>query len=145
MSISLTHDHVGMSVTHENLDATIRWYESRLAFCVEQRFDVHGTTFAFLARDDVRIELVTGASDRHSAAPSDISTSHTNERLHHFCVAVDDLDATLAELRDRDVPLIGGPMDVPVIGQRIAFVTDNLGNIIEFTQPGARRGRGSRG
>lgn len=139
MTFSLSQDHVGISVTPENLDVTIQWYQDTLEFAVGQRFDVHGTTFAFLVRDDVQIELVAGASSRHSTAPDDIATSHTIERLHHFCVTTDDLDATVAHLRDRDVPLIGGPIDVPVIGQRIAFIADNLGNIIEFTEPGTRR------
>jgi predicted enzyme related to lactoylglutathione lyase len=57
-------------------------------------------------------------------------------RLHHFCIAVDDLDAAVADLRDRGVSLIGGPMHVAQIGQRLAFITDNLGNIIELAEPG---------
>jgi catechol 2,3-dioxygenase-like lactoylglutathione lyase family enzyme len=140
MTISLSHDHVGLSVTPEDLDATIQWYTSTLGFIVEQRFDVHGQTFAFIVRDGVKIELVAGAAEPHTAVPDSIATSHTIERLHHFCVAVEDLDAIVAQVRDRGVPLIGGPMEVPVIGQRIAFITDNLGNIIEFTEPGTRRG-----
>lgn len=58
------------------------------------------------------------------------------QRLHHFCLAVEDLATTVSQLRDSGVPLIGGPMDVPAIGQRIAFITDNLGNIIELAEPG---------
>ena len=43
---------------------------------------------------------------------------------------------TLEELRSRDVNVIGEPFDVAVIGQRVAFITDNSGNIIEITEPG---------
>jgi catechol 2,3-dioxygenase-like lactoylglutathione lyase family enzyme len=139
MTISLSHDHVGLSVAPGALDATIQWYASTLGFIVEKRFDVHGQTFAFIVRDGVKIELVTGAAEPHTAMPDSIATSHTIERLHHFCVAVEDLDAIVAQVSDRGVPLIGGPMEVPVIGQRIAFITDNLGNIIEFTEPATRR------
>ncbi|MCI4064929.1 VOC family protein [Micromonospora sp. R77] len=135
MSIPFSHDHVGVSVTPEELDATVDWYSSKLGFTVDQRFDSHGTTFVFLVSGPVKIELLAGASNRQ-APTRDVLTSMDPARLHHFCLAVEDLDATVAALRDLDVPLIGGPMQVAAIGQRIAFVTDNLGNIIEFAEPG---------
>jgi hypothetical protein len=49
---------------------------------------------------------------------------------------VADLDAAVSRLHELDVPLIGGPMEKPEIDQRIAFVTDNVGTIIELTEPG---------
>ena len=49
---------------------------------------------------------------------------------------VSDLEATLDQLRSRDVNVIGEPFDVAVIGQRVAFITDNSGNVIEITEPG---------
>ncbi|GGP90191.1 putative enzyme related to lactoylglutathione lyase [Actinomadura coerulea] len=55
-------------------------------------------------------------------------------RLHHFCLAVPDLDAVVSELRDLGVALLGGPMAVAEIGQRVAFLTDNPGNIINRTR-----------
>ncbi|MFC4145332.1 VOC family protein [Micromonospora mangrovi] len=104
----------------------------------DQRFESHGTTFVYLVNGPVKIELLAGAADRQ-APTRDALTSMDPARLHHFCLAVDDLDATVARLRDLDVPLIGGPMQVAAIGQRIAFVTDNLGTIIELAEPGTRR------
>jgi predicted enzyme related to lactoylglutathione lyase len=135
MSISFSHDHVGFSVTADDLDATIEWYSSKLGFSVDQRFESHGTTFVFIVSGDVKIELMAGASSRQ--APTDnVLTSMDPSRLHHFCLAVADLDAAISRLNDRGVHLIGGPMQVTDIGQRIAFVTDNLGNIIELAEPG---------
>jgi catechol 2,3-dioxygenase-like lactoylglutathione lyase family enzyme len=135
MSLRLSHDHVGISVTPEDLDATIEWYATRLGFRVDQRFESHGTTFVYLVAGHVKIELLAGASNRQDR-PGDILTSMDPARLHHFCIAVDDLDAAVADLRDCGVTLIGGPMQVAQIGQRLAFVTDNLGNIIELAEPG---------
>ncbi|WP_192809443.1 VOC family protein [Actinomadura rudentiformis] len=135
MSISFAHDHVGISVTPEDLEATIEWYSSSLGFTVDQRFDSHGTTFVYIVSGDVKIELLAGAANRQ-APTDDVLKSMDPSRLHHFCVAVQDLDAAVAELRDLDVELIGGPMEVAQIGQRIAFVADNLGNIIELAEPG---------
>jgi catechol 2,3-dioxygenase-like lactoylglutathione lyase family enzyme len=136
MTITFSHDHVGISVTPEDLDATIQWYASKLGFVLDQRFDSHGTTFAFIVSGDAKIELLAGASNRREARTDNVLTSMDPERLHHFCLAVEDLDTTVSQLRDSDVPLIGGPMEVPAIGQRIAFITDNLGNIIELAEPG---------
>jgi catechol 2,3-dioxygenase-like lactoylglutathione lyase family enzyme len=135
MSISFTHDHVGVSVTADDLDATIEWYAGKLDFTLDQRFDSHGTTLVYLINSDVKIELVAGASSRQ--APTDnVLKSMDPSRLHHFCLAVDDLDAAISHLGARGVDLIGGPMEVADIGQRIAFITDNLGNIIELAEPG---------
>ncbi|MER6917741.1 VOC family protein [Streptomyces spiralis] len=136
MTFPFSHDHVGITVTPEDLDATIAWYSRNLGFVVEQQFEAHGTTFVFLTAGDVKIELLAGASDRGAAPTDNILTSMHRSRLHHFCLAVADLDAALSRLRELDVPLIGGPMEIPATGQRIAFVTDNVGTIIELSAPG---------
>lgn len=136
MTLTFSHDHVGITVTPEDLDATIAWYARNLGFTVDERFEAHGTTFVFLTAGDVKIELLAGASDRGAAPADDILTSMRTSRLHHFCLAVADLDAALSRLLELDVPLIGGPMEIPATGRRIAFVTDNVGTIIELSDPG---------
>ena len=106
-----------------------------LGFTVERRFDSHGTTFVFLVSGSVKIEILAGASTRQ-APTVDVLRSMDPGRLHHFCIAVEDLDASVSQLRELGVELIGGPMRVAAIGQRIAFIGDNLGNIIELAEPG---------
>ena len=120
----------------DDLDDTLDWYSSKLDFAVDRRFVVYGTTFAFIVSGGVKIELVADASRRDEAPAGDLLASLDPERLHHFCISVEDLDATVSRLRDRDVELIAGPMDVPAIGRRIAFITDNIGNVIELAEPG---------
>lgn len=134
-SFTFSHDHVGISVVPQDLDATIAWYSRNLGFAVDRRFEAHGTTFVYLTAGDAKIELMAGATDR-GPAPDDILASMDPSRLHHFCLAVTDLDAAVSRLLELDVPLIGGPMQLPQIGQRAAFVTDNVGTIIELTEPG---------
>ncbi|WP_432837820.1 VOC family protein [Dactylosporangium sp. CA-092794] len=135
MTFTFSHDHVGISVTQADLDATIAWYSRNLGFAVERRFESHGTAFVYLFSGDVKIELLAGASNR-GRATGNVLTSMDPARLHHFCLAVADLDAAVSRLGALDVPLIGGPMDIAETGQRIAFVTDNVGTIIELTEPG---------
>jgi catechol 2,3-dioxygenase-like lactoylglutathione lyase family enzyme len=136
MPHNCTHDHVGITVTPDALDATIDWYTTKLDFTVARRFDAHGISFAFITNGDVKIELMSAASRSQGASIDNIFATFDPERLHHICLAVDDLDTTLSELADRDVPPLGEPMDVPEIGQRIGFISDNVGNIIELTEPG---------
>jgi catechol 2,3-dioxygenase-like lactoylglutathione lyase family enzyme len=138
MSLTFSLDHVGLSLTAANLDATIHWYTSKLDFVVERRFETHGISFAFITHQHIRIELVGAASNARNAPVDDIAVSHDFERLHHFCLAVEDLEATLAVLHERGVHPINEPMDVAEIGQRVAFITDDCGNIIELTEPGTR-------
>lgn len=139
MAPAFSLDHIGLSLQPDNLDATIDWYANNLGFAVEWRFEVNGTDFAFITHDELRIELVAAAARTNAFPATDIASSHTSERLHHLCLAVRDLDATLSDLSAHDVHPISGPIDVPAIGQRFAFITDNLGNIIELTEPGGPR------
>lgn len=135
MTFTFAHDHIGISVTPQDLQATIAWYSRNLGFTVDQRFEAHGTSFVYLKAGEAKVELLAGAADREPATDN-ILTSMNPGRLHHFCLAVADLDAAVARLLELDVPLIGGPMELPQIGQRAAFITDNVGTIIELTEPG---------
>jgi len=133
MTLTFKNGHVGISVT--DVEATIEWYTDKLDFVVEQRFCVNNHMFAFLTHGDVKLEILGGATTNETPAITDIVASLNPARLHHFCVAVADLEATLEELRSRDVKVIVEPFDVVVIGQRVAFITDNSGNVIEITEP----------
>ena len=131
----LRHDHVGITVQRDHLDATIRWYADKLGFEVAEQFDAAGSTFAFIARGETRIELVAAGVETGSSRPASLPASHDVERQHHFCLAVDDLDAALAHLSSHDVQPFAGPMQIDAIGQRIAFVLDEVGTIVELMAP----------
>jgi predicted enzyme related to lactoylglutathione lyase len=140
MTFSITYDHVGITVTPTDLDATIAWYGEHLGFTVERQFSSHGTIFTFLVNGDAKVELLAGASNGAASTINNVLTSMDPSRLHHFCLAVSDLDDAIIQLEASGIALIGGPMVIEDIGQRIAFITDNLGTIIELTSPGASRG-----
>lgn len=115
----------------------VEWYSHKLDFSVQHQFETHGLTIAFLTRGNVKLELLGGGATESSPPVGDLANSLNSARIHHFCVTVDNLDATLEELRTRGVRILGEPFDVPPIGQRVAFVNDNSGNVIELTQPSA--------
>lgn len=133
MTINLRHDHVGITLAAEHLDATIAWYTEKLDFSVATQFEAHGSIFTFVTNGETKIELISAGAETRDSTPTSLPASHDVERLHHFCVAVEDLDDVLAQLQARDVVPFAGPMPVDRIGQRIAFIADNLGTIIELT------------
>jgi catechol 2,3-dioxygenase-like lactoylglutathione lyase family enzyme len=66
MPHTFTHDHVGITVTRDDLDATIDWYTSKRDFTLANRYDTHDITFAFVTNEDVKIEFM-GAAPRSQA------------------------------------------------------------------------------
>ncbi len=135
MDLRFDHDHVGVTLAAEHLDPTIAWYHRTLEFTVLQQFSAGDSVFTFVGNGDVKTELVSAGAKADPTAPAEtLAASHDVERLHHLCLAVADLDATLTELRARDVAVFAGPMHIDRIGQRIAFIRDPVGTIIELTQ-----------
>jgi catechol 2,3-dioxygenase-like lactoylglutathione lyase family enzyme len=129
------HDHVGITLAADHLDTTIAWYQDALDFKVLEQFEAGDSVFTFIGNGDVKVELISaGAKTGPTPPAATLPASHDVERLHHVCLAVADLEATLAELRTRNVPIFAGPMQIDRIGQRIAFIRDTVGTIIEFTQ-----------
>jgi methylmalonyl-CoA epimerase len=133
MPIALRHDHVALRVA--DYDATVRWYADVLGFRVETQWENGGLRVAFLRHGDARLEILGGASPDPQPEDGDLAASLRRAGLHHFCLAVDDLDAAVAELRRRGVPTLAEPVDVAPIGRRIAFVKDNGGNLIQLSGP----------
>jgi lactoylglutathione lyase len=52
--------------------------------------------------------------------------------FQHLCLEVDDVEETLAALREKGVQVVREPFDVSAIGKRCGFITDLHGNVIEF-------------
>jgi catechol 2,3-dioxygenase-like lactoylglutathione lyase family enzyme len=115
----------------------VRWYADALGFRVEQQWENGDLRVAFLSHGDARLEILGGASPEPRPGSGDLAASLAHSGLHHFCLAVDDLDAALAELDRRGVPTLAEPVDVAPLGRRIAFVADNAGNLIQLSGPAA--------
>lgn len=127
--------HVGISVP--DLDAAIAWYETMLGFHVEQQLTVDAipARIAFVRRENFRIEIfeVGGAAplpDDRRYPNRDLKTHGTK----HFAFVVDDVDATVEELKQRGADVA---MRVHIHGNPTAFIRDVAGNLIEFVQTSA--------
>ena len=129
----LRFDHVALRVA--DYAATVDWYTSKLGFELDREWPFGEMQLAYLSRGTAKIELLAGAGPTPQDRYAELDASFGRERLHHFCLAVDDLDATVAELADRGVPLLGEPFEVEEIDRRLAFLEDNSGNLIELSAP----------
>lgn len=108
-------DHVVIAV--KDLDAAIGRYETIYGTAVSDRSDspAAGMAMAFFRFGDSYIELVSNTSD---AGPIAKRLSEQGEGIHLVAMKVDDVDATVAELREKGIRLVGDPgAGNPVKGQ----------------------------
>ena len=129
--------HVGIVV--RDLEESASWYERHLGFERAYDYAFPGARVMFIARGDIRLELfqtegaVPMASERERA-----ETNLKIGGINHLAITVDDLDATLEDLKAKGVDLVSPPRDVPDgQGDRFAFIRDNEGMLIELFHPGA--------
>ena len=110
-------DHLGIAVP--SLAEAVKAYEA-LGFTVQSTEEVptERVRVAFLPVGESRLELLEPTD------PGSVIAKFLQKRsgLHHVCVLVPDIDAALAELRARGVPLIDETPRPGAGGCRVAFV-----------------------
>jgi methylmalonyl-CoA/ethylmalonyl-CoA epimerase len=96
-------DHVGIVVS--DIDATLRTYCDQLGFKLVQRVEIpeQKVVAAFLDAGNSTIELIS-PTDTDSGTAKYLA--NRGEGTHHICYEVDDIVATLAELKAQGVRLI---------------------------------------
>ena len=124
----LRFDHFAFEVA--DLDASIRFYVDRLGFVEtwRHRNDEEAEECVFLTAGDVRLELLTRL-EKGKFQRREIGRPH----CPHLAIAVDDMDAAVANLTEKEVPILRGPLIVE--GEvRWLYFADLDNNIIEFVQ-----------
>jgi methylmalonyl-CoA/ethylmalonyl-CoA epimerase len=125
--------HVALTVT--DLEKSIKWYQEKLGFTVVTHFKRPARDTVLLQRDTARIELF-GIHKGLKPLPKyredlyeDISVVGTK----HVCLEVDDLDATVAQLKAKGVDFVMDA-DNASFGGRFIFFKDCNGILIELYQ-----------
>jgi methylmalonyl-CoA/ethylmalonyl-CoA epimerase len=115
--VFLKIDHLGIAVA--DLAAAVKTYEA-LGLKVEATHEVptEKVRTAFLPVGESHLELLE-PTDATSVIARFLEK---RSGLHHVCVLVDDIEASLAELKARGVPLIDETPRVGAGGCRVAFV-----------------------
>jgi methylmalonyl-CoA/ethylmalonyl-CoA epimerase len=115
--MNLKIDHLGIAVP--DLLAAIETFEA-LGFSVEATHDVptEKVRTAFLPVGESHLELLEPTD------PTSVIAKFLQKRsgLHHVCVLVDDIEASLREMRAKGVELLDEVPRVGAGGCRVAFV-----------------------
>jgi methylmalonyl-CoA/ethylmalonyl-CoA epimerase len=110
-------DHLGIAVP--SLGEAVAAYRA-LGFEVAETHEVASEQVraAFLEVGESRLELL------EPTAPGSVIARFLEKRsgLHHVCVTVDDIEAALAALKAKGVPLVDETPRVGAGGCRVAFV-----------------------
>ncbi|HYC55995.1 MAG TPA: VOC family protein [Candidatus Binatia bacterium] len=136
--------HLGICVT--SLVASVPFYRDMLGFRALTQVEVRGAdadkllrlrgvdqTTVFLERDGVRLALF---EYRSPLAAGRRAPRGMNELgMAAIMLRVDDLDATLARMRESGVTILDDTLtDYPEFRSRLVFVTDPDGTLIELVQ-----------
>ena len=121
-------DHV--ELIPKDIEKSIKFYTEVLQFSLTERQSIEGAgplkEYVYLELGDTRIELVS----YENPAPVTADAPHVGYRA--IAIEVDDMDATIALLKEKGVALTSGPMD---LGNSItAEICDPDGLPIELMQ-----------
>jgi catechol 2,3-dioxygenase-like lactoylglutathione lyase family enzyme len=125
MKVTRFH-HVSVNTNSASLGAMVDFYRDVLGLGDEARPDIPGVPGHWHRVGDQQLHLV-------GAPPSGTAIDPTG---HHYCVAVDDLDAAIAELDERGIAYrraLQGEHTVQI------WINDPAGNTIELQQDTAHR------
>ena len=126
-------DHIGIAV--KSIEESLKFWEGTLGIkCtgVEEVVEQKVKT-AFLPIKDTEVELLEGTAPD---SPVSKFVEAKGEGIHHLAIRVDDLEAALAELKEKGVRLIDEKPRKGAGGALIAFVHPKAtgGILLELSQ-----------
>jgi methylmalonyl-CoA/ethylmalonyl-CoA epimerase len=127
-------DHVGLAVS--DLDESIALYEGTFGMPMvhRERVESQGVEAVLLDVGDGHVELLQPLGPETVVGKF---IAKRGEGLHHVAYAVQDIDATLEELKGAGVKLIDEEARVGIRGSRVAFLHPKAtGNVLtELVEP----------
>jgi len=127
-------DHIGIAVAQ--LEEAVELYRA-LGLEVAGVEDVpdEGVRVAFLPAGEARIELLEPLDD---ASPVARFLTRRGPGIHHLCVRVDDIRATMERLREAGFELLSEEPRAGAEGALVCFVHPRSagGVLLELAQPG---------
>ena len=127
-------DHIGLAV--EDLDAAIALHEEAYGMALVHRevVDEQGVEAVLLDVGENHVELLRPLADE---SPVGRFLAERGPGLHHVAYQVTDVQATLAELRERGLQLIDETPRTGIRGSRVAFLhpASSGGVLTEIVQP----------
>ena len=125
-------DHLVVAV--KDLDASVKKYEAIYGASVSDRSEAPaaGMKMAFFRFADSYVELVSNLGEEGPIAKR---LADRGEGVHLVAMKVDDLEGTLADLREKGVRLVGDPgPGNPVRGQVFVHPSETGGVLTQLVQ-----------
>ncbi len=112
-------DHIAVVV--DDIDAALSFWRDALGMEMTHLEEVkeQESIVAFLPAGGSEVELVKPTTDTSGVAKY---LAKRGPGMHHLCVEVDDIHATLARLKDKGIKLINETPTLGAGGKQIAFV-----------------------
>jgi methylmalonyl-CoA epimerase len=127
-------DHIGVAV--DDLDAAITLHERTYEMALVHRevIEEQGVEAVLLDVGEGHVELLRPLSEE---SPVGRFLARRGPGLHHVAYQVEDVQATLAALRERGLRLIDEEPRVGIRGSRVAFLhpSSSGGVLTEIVQP----------
>jgi len=125
-------NHVAIVV--RDIEESLKFWEESLGLSLDhiEVIPSQNSRVAFIPVGDSEIELVQTTSSETGLAAY---LEKRGEGMHHLCLEVDDIDAKLAELKEKGTRLINETAEV-LPGRKMAFIHPKAGNgvLIELYQ-----------
>lgn len=125
-------NHVAIVV--RDIEESLKFWEDQLGLKLDhiEAVPTQHSRVAFIPVGDSEVELVQPTSTDSGLAAY---LEKRGEGMHHLCFEVDDIDAKLAELKEKGVRLINETAEV-LPGRKMAFLHPKAGNgvLIELYQ-----------
>lgn len=126
-------DHIGIAT--KKIDDVAGFYTDGLGLEIEHQIEVaeQKVMTAFLKVGETWVELLEATSDESPIAKA---VEKRGPGVHHICYEVDDIEAALANLKEKGYTLIDQTPRVGAHGKLIAFVHPKTagGVLIELAQ-----------
>jgi methylmalonyl-CoA/ethylmalonyl-CoA epimerase len=118
-------DHVALIV--EDIDQALTFWQDALGIELSHREDVprEESAIGFLPVGDSKIELVQPTTSDSGIAKF---LAARGPGMHHICLQVDDIDAMLADLREKNIRLIHEQAVTGDEGRKYAFIHPKAAN-----------------
>jgi methylmalonyl-CoA/ethylmalonyl-CoA epimerase len=126
-----------VSIVVPDIAAAARQLNEKYGLTVGPRMEnaEQGVRLAYVELGAARIELIEPS--RPDSPVAKFLERNPKGGIHHFCLGVDDVDATVAKLAQTGVRVLGGGKPQHnVAGERIAFIHpgDFLGALVELEE-----------
>ena len=127
-------NHIAVAVPE--LKKAAKFYHESLGAAVSEPVVLkeHGVTIVFVTLDNTKIELLEPIDDESPIA--NFLKKRTLGGIHHICLEVEDLSASMQRLRAQGVRTLTDEPKIGAHGKPIVFLnpSDALGSLVELQQ-----------